>query len=540
MGDSAVMAKKIIKAERRGWGPNPQIQELPYANIPITSKDNPWSWLRTAAGKTASESRLLELAKGSALSLWSIPGPYTDEGLSRSGRGSELCDLMVIFGDDVLLFSDKDCAFPQHADAKIAWSRWYRRAVEKSAKQLVGAAASIRRQGTRLFSDPACASELPHRIPSLERIRLHLIAVAHGSVVAAERHWEALAGKPGSSGSLFIMSELSGSDHHRQPFHIGWPMGREHFIHVIDDLTLPLLLKELDTVADLADYLTKKELLLRTPGCDFLVPGEEELLTMYLSTVPDGRTHQFPAIEESALVVLREGAWLEFRRSRQYAARAAANSLSYLWDNLIEYQASHVIHGSTEELFVGEGEPSATTNELVLRAMASENRMSRRSLGATLRQGRALASSNKRWVRTVALPDRRRLYCFVFLPHFADEQAHSEYRTYRQYLLHLYCEGALLRFRDVKEIIGIAPDPYSSSIASVDFMLFRVRDSSISAQDRTELEMALQKENIWNPTEVRARTSHDVTYPCSLTLLEQVVRGGKRLVGKILRRRRRR
>lgn len=72
------------------------------------------------------------------------------------------------------------------------------------------------------------------------------------------------------------------------------------------------------------------------------------------------------------------------------------------------------------------------------------------------------------------MSDPRRLYCFVFLPVFRNEQPHAEYQAYRQSLLHLYCEGALFRFEQVKEIIGIAPDPYDSGIASVDFMLFDV------------------------------------------------------------------
>lgn len=348
-----------------GTGMRPEYRELPYADKISDTRDNPWAWLRTAAGKTDSESKLLQLARSSMFSLWSIPGPYTDEGLARCGAGTELCDLMVIFGHDVLLFSDKDCSFSQHADVKVAWSRWYRRAIEKSVRQLSGAAASVRRAGTRLFSDAACKSELPLRLPSPEHMRIHLIAVAHGSVPATERYWESVGGESGSSGRLFLDSQLVGKDHYDKPFHIGWPVGRGEFVHVLDDHTLPLLLGQLDTVADLTDYLAKKEQLLRTPGCDFLVPGEEELLTMYLSTVHEGRTHHFPAFEEGSLVLLREGTWKEFQGSRAYTARSNANAPSYLWDNLIEYQASHVIHGSTEELFVGEGPPRSDMNERI-------------------------------------------------------------------------------------------------------------------------------------------------------------------------------
>lgn len=517
-------------------GMRPEHRELPYADTPTDSGQNPWAWLRTASGKTASESKLLQLARGSMLSLWSIPGPYTDEGLARCGAGTELCDLLVIFGDDVILFSDKDCAFPEHADVKVAWSRWYRRAIEKSARQLAGAAASVQRHGTRLFSDAGCTSELPLRLPPTERMRIHRIAVAHGSVRAAELYWESYGGESGSTGSLYLNSKLVGRGHYEEPFQIGWPIGRNEFVHVLDDHTLPLLLRELDTVADFTDYLTKREKLLRTPQCEFLIPGEEDLLTMYLSTVHEGRTHQFPELEHGTLVALREGTWREFQRSKPYAARSNANALSYLWDNLVEYQASHVIHGSTEELFVGEGPPRPHSNEQILRIMASENRLSRRSLGTTLRQGRAIASSQKRLLRTIAISDHKRLYCFVFLPFFSEEQRHAEYRQYRQYLLHLYCEGALLRFGQVKEIIGIAPDPYDSGIASVDFMLFDIRDTSIGPEDRSDLEMRLREESIWDVSKVHARNFYDVAFPHSPNIVERVARAGRRLAKKLVRR----
>lgn len=253
-------------------------RELPHADEVVEPDLNEWAWLGTAAGKTSSESRLLQLVRGSVLSLWSIPGPYIDDGLARNGGGKELCDLLVIFGDDVLLFSDKECAFPEDDNVKVAWARWYKRAIGKSAKQLVGASNALRRHTTRLFSDAACKKPLPLSLPKPDRMRIHLVAVAHGSVGAAQRYWEAYGGTPGSTGSLMLNTELISNNHELKPFQIGWPSGKDCFIHVLDSLTLGLLLKELDTVADFTDYLEKKEALLKSSGCEFLIPGEEDLL----------------------------------------------------------------------------------------------------------------------------------------------------------------------------------------------------------------------------------------------------------------------
>jgi hypothetical protein len=526
--------------ENNSWATwfHPGRRELPYADEVVEPGLNEWAWLRTAAGKTSSESKLLQMVRGSVLSLWSIPGPYIDDGLTRNGGGKELCDLLVIFGDDVVVFSDKECAFPEGENAKVAWARWYRRAIEKSAKQLAGALSALHRPTTRLFTDVACKTPVPLALPTPDRMRVHLVAVAPGSVEAAERYWQAYGGAPGSTGSLMLNTELVGSDHELEPFQIGWPRGKDCFIHVLDSLALTLLLKELDTIADFTDYLAKKEVLLKDSGCEFLIPGEEDLLTAYLTNVDRGRVHQFPPFVPGTHVLMREGSWADYKASPLYRMRAEANAFSHLWDDLIEYQASHVIHGSSEDIFSQSSEHNARKSERLLRVMASENRLGRRSLGATLREGRAVSSDRKRWLRTIASPATRRLYCFVFLPYFPDQQPYEEYRNYRQYLLYLYCEGALLRFPEAREIIGIAPEPYDSERVSVDFMLGEVQEGAgISEADRLDLERDLRAEGIWDPATVRARSFYDVTYRGDPpTMAQPIGRAAKRMAKRVLRR----
>ena len=61
---------------------------------------------RKSEGLTASEALLAELCSRSFLQLWTYPNLFKKP-------GKELIDLMVVFGNDILLFSDKSCAFPQ-------------------------------------------------------------------------------------------------------------------------------------------------------------------------------------------------------------------------------------------------------------------------------------------------------------------------------------------------------------------------------------------------------------------------------------------
>src|SRR4051812_34436003 len=91
-------------------------------------------------GVTTAERYLKRLCDRSFLSLWSYPGLYRDQGGGGGkGDGKELCDLLVVFENYIIIFSDKDCAFPDSGDLERDWCRWYRRAVEHSAKQVWGA-----------------------------------------------------------------------------------------------------------------------------------------------------------------------------------------------------------------------------------------------------------------------------------------------------------------------------------------------------------------------------------------------------------------
>ena len=65
-----------------------------------------------AEGVTESERLLMRLCRKSFLSLWSHANLHTDEGM-RDGRRSakEFVDVLVVFGDDVVLFSDKHVVF---------------------------------------------------------------------------------------------------------------------------------------------------------------------------------------------------------------------------------------------------------------------------------------------------------------------------------------------------------------------------------------------------------------------------------------------
>ncbi|MDE0698757.1 MAG: hypothetical protein OXH76_23300, partial [Boseongicola sp.] len=86
-------------------------------------------------GGTASERRLAKLAERSFLNLWSYPNPYRDQrqGGTGNGDGKELCDLLVVCGEHVIIFSEKTVGWPG-GDIETAWCRWARKALRDSAR----------------------------------------------------------------------------------------------------------------------------------------------------------------------------------------------------------------------------------------------------------------------------------------------------------------------------------------------------------------------------------------------------------------------
>jgi hypothetical protein len=217
-----------------------------------------------AEGVTPAERYLQSLCERSFLTLWSYPSVFRDQKTGGKGDGKELCDLLVVFGEDILIFSDKSCAFPDTGNDQLDWSRWFRRAIMKSAEQAWGAERWLREHPDRVFLDRACTQPIPLEIPPTNRMRVHRIVVAHN---VADRCAAYFGGS--SSGTLVFNSDLRGNAHYAdpgrcRPFEVGWLDTDRSFVHVLDDASLDILLGTRDTITDFCVYLRWKEDLLRS------------------------------------------------------------------------------------------------------------------------------------------------------------------------------------------------------------------------------------------------------------------------------------
>lgn len=474
-------------------------------------EQTPWEKAAEAEGTTDSERVLTRLAKKAFLSLWSYANVFTDEGRANGrGDGKELCDLLVVFGNDVLLFSDKDCQYHAQTDVKVAWPRWYKRAIEKSAKQLAGAEKFAREFPKRIFIDKHCQTPLPVALPDAAVARYFLIAVTRGAHDAARQFFGG-----GSSGSVMLDSSVRGRQHYDEPFHVGFPLESGRFVHVLDEMTVNLLLEELDTVPDLVSYLACKDAFISTPGVVVSIPGEEEILASYMLTLRDGQ-HALPEIpKEATFFGLPEGDWREYARSPQRAAKREADKVSYMWDAIIEHHSNFIRAGTA--ITVPIQSPDQVDHERIVRAMAQQNRLMRRQCGADLHY--VLSRDEPKGVfariHMSGTPPER---AFVFLA--AKRQKHmtyEEYRESRMLYLATYCNAIKGDVPTLQEAIGVAAEPFSDEEASFEF-LYVDHSVPMSEEEQREWRATADELEILRPqTPVTARTGAAREFPMPFT-----------------------
>lgn len=422
---------------------------------------------------TDAERYLLGLCDRTFLSLWSYPGVYRDQG--SSGQGKEVADLLVVFGNDIIVFSDKDCAFPDSGDPVLDWRRWFKRAVWKSAQQAWGAERWIRKHPDRLFLDKACTEPFPIDLPPLDKVRFHQIVVAHNAVEPCRRYYG------GGSGSFMINSEVTNDDHYAEPgpavgpFVVGDLDPRKGFVHVLEDTSLNVLLSTLDTVADFTAYLRKKERLLRS-GLLVTAAGEEELLARYLANLDADGEHGFDVSDGYTGFGIDEGHWLDFCRSPQRRAQLEADRVSYTWDGLIETFNQHIIGGR----YYYATDPSPRARERIVRFLAAEPRFRRRFLGRAIRDlVLQYPDDGQDWkAARVILPRLSNEPHYVFLvfgrPSYCE--SYEEYREARGKLLEGYCLAAKHVFPDAEDIVGIATSPLHETDHSEDSLWLEARE----------------------------------------------------------------
>jgi hypothetical protein len=286
-----------------------------------------------------------ELCRRSFLSLWSYPNPVRQD-------GRELCDILVVVDPDVIIFSVKEIKYPAAVLDDIGVKRWLRRAIYRSVKQIYRAEKSI--VGMKHVITHEGAQGLP--LPDSGERKIHRIAVALGSMAKAR--------------------------------YIGSLDYGKGYVHVFDERSLQIILRELDTITDFVQYLSSVESLCDR-GTWVISDGAEDVLAYYFLNNRSFR-------EVGDRLVIREPLWDILQGEPKFARKKQEDAISYLWDRLIEGISRQIQEGTLDY----EGRPG--DGERALRAMARESRLNRRVLSQQIHD--ALQTTPKTKQRSKVLP----------------------------------------------------------------------------------------------------------------------------------------
>ena len=472
----------------------------------IASAAKPMFDLAGSEGVNESERVLTQLCRKSFLRLWSQTNVFTDEGF-KDGKGGtkELCDALVVFGDDVIIFSDKHVVFQADKDLKVAWPRWYKRAVRDSCRQLQGARSWLQRFPARAFQDAKCTRPLPVPIPSGTSVRFHLVAVTRGSrdAVLAHNRGEGL-------GSFALSSNIEGDAHHDAPFAIGLPEPEKHFVHVFDEVSIELLLSELDTAADFLDYLRKRQALLGRRGTHVMAYGEEELLAAYLRNMnADETEHVFVDVspEEGIpdVIMFELGHFEALKGDPAYTRKKEADRISYEWDALVD---RFLRYGDPTIQGILPGQ-SPSQSEQGLRLMAAEPRYRRRQLAESFIGALRRAEPGKRLGRLVyGGVANETVFIFVVAAKKSSE-TYDDYRRYRIGLLHAYVQTAKLKAPLGTTFVGLAFDNQHKDYPGGSEDLFVLSQPAWTEDELAELETKRQEFGLWGEAMEMSRFRQD-------------------------------
>ncbi|UWU66097.1 hypothetical protein [Bradyrhizobium sp. NC92] len=436
---------------------------------------------KRSEGLTPSEKLLAELCDKSFLKLWTYPNLFKKP-------GKELTDLLVVFGNDVIIFSDKSCGYPDTGDVDLDWKRWYRKSIADSAHQIAQAERWIRTCPDRVFLDVKCTEKLPIDLPDASEMRVHRVCVALGALDRAEA-------ETGTRALKIEPAVLNDSVR----FTVGTTDMAAGWVHVFDDTSLTIALSELSTITDFIHYLDSKVALMQSGNFKF-ADAETDILAYYLW---NGRT--VPA--EEGDYRLEPDLWTQVESSEQFLAGREENKVSQFWDGLIEYINGHYL---SETLEFG-NEMTMSEHERTVRILAGETRFYRRVLSKVILQRREAA--RKQAISTL-LPSEQNDVSYVLYVGQGDQGGdHAAYRTERAEDLQLRCVAAKAANPEKRFVIGIAMDAAGVKGSSEDFVFMDTAAwtaEEIQNAQKMRAELGYFKEG----TAVMSRLSED-EYPRS-------------------------
>ncbi|MDD2179192.1 SEC-C metal-binding domain-containing protein [Acidovorax sp. D2M1] len=470
-----------------------------------------------SSGFNDSERALAKLCSRTFLDLWSYPSLWKPEGKKGiNGVGTELCDVTIVFGNSIILFSDKDIKFHSDIDATTAWKRWRKKAIDSSRRQLFGAMKWLKERPQDVYLDPECKERFPF-IEADEEYEFYLVAVTRNTYEATARYFGG-----NSSGSLMLHS-LENYPEEETPFCVR-DNRKEHYVHVFDEVSMKMVLQELDTAPDFIKYLKDKEHAVRQLRYR-IIPGEEAFLGTYM--LQNGPLVQRPfekiagaASGDFDFLQVSEGEWDAYSSSGLQAHRRQLNRGSAFWDDFITLFCKAILEGYAPNPLGA----TANMHEIAVRSLASVSRHSRIILSETYQ---AKVKETPRHVRSSRIwhtENKDQLIILVLTPR-RQGKTYEEYREERRQWMQSYCYAAKVRFPSKSYFTAIGTEPGIGDIRSED--VFTLHIPELSPEELESTKKLMKEENILNDTWQTKRSIYSQDTDIRKPIRNQLVTPGR-------------
>lgn len=333
---------------------------------------------------TDSERYVSELCKKSFLPFWSYPNPI-------GKNNKELCDILIVCGDIVIIISVKDIKISKHNDDVVIYERWVRKAIDDSVKQIYGAEKHILNSDEIILKD--YCTKIP--LPKKENRKIYRIAIAFGNTP-----------------------------------NFPLPMGEfgKGYVSVFDEKSTNIILDELDTIIDFTKYLDSKVFLQKK--ATIIAAYEADFLAFYLRTGLE--------FDESIdLKILDKDLWESYKSSKEYDSWKNESAVSYIWDFFIQILFTTNFKGKIDN-------KKFLEYEKAVRIINLEDRISRISLGLALEN----AIKEKVQARMIQANNDKD-YTYVFMP------LSEKNWDFKEEELLLRCDVARYLNPHIQKVIGI-------------------------------------------------------------------------------------
>lgn len=280
-------------------------------------------------GENESEKLTFRLARSAFLGPWAVANPHwnaNESFLERPIAPKELCDLLVLFGDDAILFSDKQSQLNPSIEPTLAWERWSRATIFGSIKQISGAVRRLN-YSRKIYIDKNCV--IP--ITWIEGIR------SLSAVLVASRSNNLARNREADNFRLRIEYKRKVyEDRSKIGTSPGFLFVADTPTHIFDQTTLSELVEIFDTPRDFLSYLKWREKFFTQSRKDIFAESEMSITSLYLQREKTAaklrkQSREKPAVPWRVPAV----SFKQICAIPKIKDRAKKYSASYIWDELI-------------------------------------------------------------------------------------------------------------------------------------------------------------------------------------------------------------